>query len=114
MTDSRDVAIAAARAAASKQGEAIVILDVHDLIAITDYFVILTGTNRRQVAAVSDTIVRELKRRGVPALGSDGVDAGRWALIDGSSVIVHLFSPEAREYYDLEGLWGDAPRIAAE
>ena len=100
------------RIAVEKKAENVVILDVRAFLPITDYFVILTGTNRRQVAAISDTLIRELKRRGAPALGSDGVDAGRWALIDGASVIVHLFSPEAREYYDLEGLWGDAPRIA--
>lgn len=111
MTESRDVAIAAARAAASKQGEAIVILDVHDLIAITDYFVIASGTSERQVTTIAEEISKELKGRKLKSLRREGDAGARWVLLDFGDVVVHVFHDEEREFYRLENLWRDAPLV---
>jgi len=111
VTESRDVAIAAARAAASKQGEAIVILDVHDLIAITDYFVIASGTSERQVTTIAEEISKELKGRKLKSLRREGDAGARWVLLDFGDVVVHVFHDEEREFYRLENLWRDAPLV---
>jgi ribosome-associated protein len=109
---SRDTAAVAARAAASKQAEDIVVLDVSRLIVITDHFVICTATSSRQIRSVVEEIERVLKERlGVrPARREGGGDAGWW-LLDYIDVVVHVFGPTEREYYDLERLWRDAPRL---
>jgi ribosome-associated protein len=114
VSESRDVAIAAARAAASKQGQAIVILDVSDLIAITDYFVIASGTSERQVTTVAEEISKELKGRKLKSLRREGEAGARWVLLDFGDVVVHVFHDEEREFYRLENLWRDAPVIAWE
>jgi ribosome-associated protein len=108
------VAIAAARAAAGKQGEDVVILDVHDLIVITDYFVITSGSSDRQVKTLSEEIEKALKGLGVRPVRREGETDARWVLIDYVDVVVHVFADEGREYYDLERLWRDAPRIGWE
>jgi ribosome-associated protein len=114
LPNSRDVAIAAARAAAGKQGEDVVILDVHDLIVITDYFVITSGSSDRQVKTLSEEIEKALKGLGVRPVRREGETDARWVLIDYVDVVVHVFADEGREYYDLERLWRDAPRIGWE
>ena len=109
--DSRELAIAAARAAAEKQGERIAVLDVRDLIVITDYFVITNGTSERQVKSVVDEVETALRGRGVKPVRREGVSEGLWVLLDFVDVVVHVFSPEERDYYDLERLWRDAPTV---
>jgi ribosome-associated protein len=107
----RTVALAAARAAAAKQADDIVILDVRELIVITDYFVICSAGTARQVKAVIEAIedaIRELGERPVRREGE--ADAGWW-LLDYVDVVVHVFGTEERAYYDLERLWRDAPRL---
>jgi ribosome-associated protein len=107
----RTVALAAARAAAAKQADDIVILDVRELIVITDYFVICSAGTGRQVKAVIEAIedaIRELGERPVRREGE--ADAGWW-LLDYVDVVVHVFGTEERAYYDLERLWRDAPRL---
>ncbi|MGH2674685.1 MAG: ribosome silencing factor [Actinomycetota bacterium] len=111
MSGSRDLAVAAARAAAGKQGKQIVILDVGDLIGITDYFVIASGTSDRQVRTVAEEIERTLKARGVRPVRREGEREGRWVLLDFVDFVAHVFRGEEREYYDLERLWSDAPTI---
>jgi ribosome-associated protein len=111
---SREVARAAARAAAAKQGEDIVILDVRDLIVITDYFVIATGTSERQVKTIVEEVERALRARGEKPVRREGEVDGRWVLLDYVDVVVHVFGEEERDYYDLERLWRDAPRVAWE
>lgn len=112
--ESRTVALAAARAAAAKQAEDVSILDVHGLIVITDYFVICSGSTERQVKTIVEEVekaLRELERRPVRR---EGETEARWFLLDYVDVVVHVFAEQEREYYDLERLWLDAPRVAWE
>lgn len=111
---SREHAIAAARIAASKQGEAVVILDVRELITITDYFVILSGTSDRHVKTLSDEIVRGLKEMGVRPVRREGEAGSTWILLDFVDFVVHVFNEEDRAFYRLENLWRDAPVVAWE
>ena len=117
MTDissiSRAIALAAAEAARDKQAADVVVLEVADLLSITDYFVICSTTSNRQsktvIEAVEDRVRRELDLRPVRREGE--ADAGWW-LLDYVDVVVHVFGEEERAYYDLERLWSDAPRPA--
>ena len=111
MTDSRDLARLAARAASSKQGEAVVILDVRELITITDYFVIASGASDRQLDTIADEVVRELKKSETRPVRKEGDPATRWILLDYVDFVVHVFHEEEREYYRLENLWRDAPVV---
>ena len=108
---SREVAVVAARAAADRQAEDIVILDVHELIVITDLFVICTGTSDRQVKTVVEEVEKALRALGHKPVRREGEQEARWVLLDYVDVVVHVFAEEEREYYDLERLWRDAPRV---
>jgi ribosome-associated protein len=108
---SREVAVAAARAAADKQAEDIVILDVHELIVITDLFVVCTGTSDRQVRTLVEEIEKALRAFGYKPVRREGEHESRWVLLDYVDVVVHVFAPEERVFYDLERLWRDAPRV---
>jgi ribosome-associated protein len=105
------MAVAAARAAAAKQGSDIVILDVRDLIGITDYFLIAGGSTDRQVRALAEEIERVLKSEGQRPVRREGEREGQWVLLDYVDLVAHLFRDEERTYYDLERLWADAPRV---
>jgi len=109
---SREVAVVAARAAADRQAEDIVILDVHELIVITDLFVICTGTSNRQVKTVVEEVEKALRALGQKPVRREGEQEARWVLLDYVDVVVHVFAEEEREYYDLERLWRDAPRVS--
>ena len=111
VTESRDTAIAAALAAASKQAEGIVILDVHGLIVITDYFVIATGSSDRQVKTIVDEVETALRDRDRKPVRREGETEARWVLLDYVDVVVHVFAEMERDFYDLERLWLDAPRL---
>ena len=108
---SRAVAIAAARAAADKQSEDIVVLDVRDLIVITDFFVICSATTKRQLRTVIEAIEDSVRGLGEKPTRREGEPEGGWWLIDYVDVVVHVFGEEERAYYDLERLWRDAPRL---
>jgi ribosome-associated protein len=108
---SRDVAIAAARAASAKQAEDIVILDVHGIIVITDHFVICTATSQRQIRTVIDAVEDALRDMGVKPVRREGESEAGWWLLDYIDVVVHVFGQEERDYYDLERLWSDSPRV---
>ncbi|HEX2088369.1 MAG TPA: ribosome silencing factor [Actinomycetota bacterium] len=114
MTDSGELARLAARAASSKQGEATVILDLRDLLTITDYFVITSGTSDRQVKTVAEEIVRAMKEHGTRPVREEGDAQAGWILLDFVDFVVHVFRQEERDYYRLENLWGDAPRVSWE
>lgn len=110
----RAFALAAARAAADKQAADIVILDVRELIVITDYFVICTAGTARQVKAVIEAIEDASRAMGERPVRREGeADAGWW-LLDYVDIVVHVFGTEERAYYDLERLWRDAPRVDVE
>jgi len=110
--DSHRRAITAARAAADKKGEDTIVLDVGDIIGITEVFVITSGTNTRQVRTICDEIEQAVKRDGGTAPRSvEGLEGASWVLLDYGDLVVHVFLAETREYYALERLWTDAPRI---
>jgi len=104
-------ALAAARAASSKLAEDIVILDVRSLIGITDYFVICSGRNERQVETIVQEVERQLAAEGAKPYRREGERQLRWVLLDYLDFVVHVFHAEEREYYELERLWKDAERI---
>ena len=89
-----------------RQAEDIVLLDIHEIAYFTDYFVIATVLNQRHAAALIDAFEKELANEGIKALHREGESTSGWVLVDFGGVIVHLFTPEDREFYNLEGLWG--------
>jgi len=102
---------AALAATLEKKAEDVVVLDLTKASAFTDFFVVCTGTNRRQVQAIADGVQEALARRGTKPALIEGYDRGDWILIDYFDFIVHVFMPATREFYSLERLWGDAQRI---
>lgn len=106
------MALAAASAAADKQATAIRILDLGELLGITDFFVLLSAGNERHLGAVADEIEHQLKRgnQRAPRRREGTKDTG-WLLLDYGDVVVHAFTAEQRSYYDLERLWSDAPTV---
>ena len=107
----RQTAIACARICDELKAEDIIILDMRKLTQITDYFVLCTGASERQLKAIAERVRLDLKAQGVEKLGLEGEAAGGWVLIDYSDVVVHIFGQHARDFYQLEMLWGDAPRV---
>ena len=103
--------LGAALAAEDKKAENIVALDVSDKLPLADTFLIASGANERQVAAIADAIEEALDKDGAKALRREGVREGRWALLDFNDVIVHVMHQEDRAYYELERLWKDCPVV---
>jgi ribosome-associated protein len=107
-----NLARTAARAAASKGGEEIQILDVGHVLAICDAFVLVSGRNSRQVRTIGEEVETWVKAAGGgPPLRVEGLDTAEWVLLDFGDFVVHVFQEETRRYYQLERLWGDAPRL---
>ncbi len=110
----RTLALTAARVAAETRGTDVKILDLRELTPVFDYFVVATGTSKRQIHAIADEIEKVVKaelhdrRR-----GAEGYEEGRWIVLDYGNVVVHLFDAESREYWDLEHLWSGAKHVAA-
>ena len=103
----------AARVAEENRGSNIVILDMRELTSIFDFFVLASGTSRRQLHAISEEIDRVFEKElGDRRLGIEGYEASHWILLDYGDVVVHLFEPETRSYYAIEELWAQAKRIA--
>ena len=106
----KDMAIIAARAADEKKATDIIVQNVGELISVTEYFVIVTASNSRQVGAIIDEIEeQERLQAGMKPLHREETRDGSWELLDYGSVVVHVFQPETREFYRLEALWNDAP-----
>jgi len=98
--------------AQEKLAEDVVILDMRPVCTFTDFFVICTGRNPRQTAAVWDEVHGRMKQEhGLVPCSADGVQEGTWILADYLDVVLHVFTPEARRYYKLEDLWGDVPAV---
>jgi ribosome-associated protein len=105
-------AVLAAQAASSKKATEPVVLAVGDVLAITDSFVVVSGANTRQVRTIADEIEQQITDAGGPKpLRVEGLDDLHWVLIDYGEFVVHVFLQETREYYELERLWSDVPRI---
>jgi ribosome-associated protein len=102
---------ACARIADDNRAKDVLLLDLRQATPLVDYFVIATAPSRRQSRAIADEVVQEMKRRGETKLGVEGSEEGRWVLIDYGDFVVHVLSPEARTYYALEEIWGDAERL---
>lgn len=112
--EAEQIAKMAADAISDKKGLDVALLEVGDLIVITDVFVIATGTSRTHVRAVAEHLEEVMTRHDRKPLRREGVEQGEWVLLDFGDVVVHLFQPEQRDFYGLERLWRDAPRISWE
>lgn len=109
---SKEKALIAAKAADEKKATDIMIQEVKDLISVTDYFVIATASNNRQVQSIIDEVEEVVRKQsGAKPLHREGTTDGMWALLDYGDFVVHVFQPETRDYYRLEALWNDAPII---
>jgi ribosome-associated protein len=102
--------VRAAELALERKAENVLSLDLRGISTAADFFLIATGNSDVQVRAIADNIVDELRKEGVKAGHMEGMSAGRWVLLDYFDVVVHVFHPSARDFYQLEELWGDAPR----
>ena len=98
------------KASQEKKAEQIVVLDLRNVSSFTDYFVIMQGNSKRQNMAIYESIEQALKKENIKPLSIEGRKNAEWILMDYGYFIIHVFSKEAREYYYLEKLWGDAPR----
>jgi ribosome-associated protein len=106
-----DFAVAVARVAEDNRAENVVILDLRGLSSVTDFFVIATATSGRQMRAIADQIEDYGREVGQTRFGLSGYEGATWVLADYIDVVIHLFDADRRRYYDLDLLWGDAPRI---
>lgn len=107
LEDARQVA----RVCDDYRGRDTLVLDLTGITPICDYFVITTGTNRRQIHAIADEANRLLKASGSTRMGREGYDESSWVVQDYGDVVLHVFTPETRALYDLENLWADAPHV---
>ena len=103
--------LTALEAAAEKKAINSVVLDLREIASFTDYFVITSGTNERQVQAISDEIVETLKKAGTAAARVEGYKTAEWILLDYGDFVVHVFDEKARTFYDLERLWRESRRV---
>jgi ribosome-associated protein len=101
----------AADAISDKKGQDIVLLEVGELFVITEVFVIATGNSRPHVQSLADHVEEHLKEAGRKPLRDEGRTEAEWVLLDYGEIMVHVFQPSSREYYDLERLWRDAPVV---
>lgn len=102
------------QAAEEKKAENIVVIDISNLTVIAEYFVICHGNNERQVQAIMNEIREKVHQHGYHVHGIEGADEGRWVLVDLGDVVVHVFHREERDFYNIERLWADAPRVSFE
>ena len=102
----------AVQACLEKKAEDLSVLELRELSSFTDYFLIMHGNSIRQNSAIAEGLESELKKMGIRPLSVEGRNSADWILLDYGHFIVHIFSPKAREYYSLEKLWGDAPRLS--
>jgi ribosome-associated protein len=109
--DGLDGAMRALALALDKKALEPVLLDVRDLCSFCNYQLVVSGRSDRQVDAIADGISAGLKAEGLRPLGAEGARTGQWSLLDYGDFVVHVFLHSAREHYDLEGLWSDAPRV---
>jgi len=99
------------KAALGRKALGLVVLDVRELTSVADAFIICSGRSNRQVTAIAEFIIIELKKAGIKPLSVEGKKEGLWVLLDYGHVIIHVFYESVRNFYDLEGLWMDAKRI---
>ena len=110
VTDSKTKSLLCLKAALEKKAENPILLELKGIVSFTDYFLLCSGKSDRQVQAIAQAIEEELKKKGIRPLGQEGVQEGKWILMDYEDVVVHIFLEAVRTFYDLEGLWIDAPQ----
>jgi ribosome-associated protein len=108
---SREKSLYCVRSALEKKAFDLVLLDLNNISSFTEYFLICSGRSDRQVQAIARSIDENLKKKGIYSLGVEGFEKGKWILMDYDDVVVHVFLDPVRKFYDLEGLWLDAPRV---
>ena len=99
------------KASLERKAKDLIILNVKEISAFADYFIICSGTSDRQVRAIAESIQERLKSAGILPLGIEGETAGQWILMDYGDVIIHVFLETVRTFYDIERLWSEAPRM---
>jgi len=109
--DGKERVLLCVNASLEKKAKDLVILNVKTLTAFTDYFIICSGTSDRQVQAIASSIQESLKKFGIIPLGVEGERLGKWVLMDYDDVIIHIFYEPIREFYEIERLWSDSPRM---
>jgi ribosome-associated protein len=112
--NSTDMARLAVGAALDKKALDPLALDLREMSSVAEYFVIVTGTSDRHAQAVAENVNQAYKAVGIKALGEEGFREGKWVLLDYGEVVIHVFLEPVREYYDIERLWIDAPRLDLE
>ena len=100
--------------AADRKARDLMVLDLRGLSTATDFFIVGTGTSDTHVRSIADHVIEELKKEGVRPSHIEGLQGGRWVLVDYIDFVVHVFHPAARDFYELERLWGDAPLLVLE
>ncbi len=114
LIDAKEKSLFCARLALEKKANNVVILELKEFPTLTDYFLICSGESDRQVKAIALFIEEKMAEEGIYPMGVEGMGEGRWVLLDYDDLVVHVFLEPVRLYYDLEGLWIDAPRIPLE
>jgi ribosome-associated protein len=110
-TDSKTKSLLCLKAAIEKKALDPVLIELKEITSFTDYFLLLSGRSDRQVQAIAQAIEEALKKKGIRPLVQEGTLGGKWVLMDYEDVVVHIFLEPIRKFYDLEGLWIEAPRI---
>ena len=111
VTDSKKKSLLCVDAAMGKKALDPVLLEMKKTTSFTDYFFTCTARSDRQVLAIAEAVEEAMEKQGIRPLGQEGKPDGRWVLLDFGDVVVHIFLEPVRNFYDLEGLWMDAPRI---
>jgi ribosome-associated protein len=107
----RQKILLAVNAALEKKAKNLVILNIRNITSFADYTVICSGTSDRQVQSIASSIEESLKKAGILPLGVEGEKGGRWVLMDYADIVIHVFYEPVREFYDIERLWSDAPKM---
>ena len=110
-TSSWEKVLLLTRAALEKKAYDFVVIEVREVTSIADYFIICTGRSDRQVQSIAQGLEETLNQAGISLLSVEGANRGHWILMDFSDVVVHIFYEPVRQFYDLDGLWGHAPRV---
>lgn len=108
---SKELALMLSQTAHDKKAEDLIVLDVQGLSSFTDYFVVMSGRSTRHVQGLADAISANMRKKRISQSSAEGYNEGQWVLLDYNDVVVHIFYHESRSFYDIEGLWHDAPRL---
>jgi ribosome-associated protein len=100
-----------ARVAEENKGRDILVLDMRGITPLYDFFVLVTGQSRRQMHTIAEEVDAAMRAEGETRLGIEGYEASKWIVQDYGDVVIHVFDPESRDYYDIEHLWADAPAL---